>query len=149
MEDTYLTFLDKTSNYIEPNQRLLVKFPSDSLPNWLPLSIIEKVKSYYYTTESDEPFIIVFYESKKQEKCYKTFFSRKIKVPESDIIEETCEIWDSLGDYIDIIKIVEELSNTNKISVYKVLIETKEYLWILGWRNKEGLIGVHTMGVYS
>ncbi|KAG4300821.1 hypothetical protein PCANB_002915 [Pneumocystis canis] len=148
MKDTYLAFLEKTSNFKGKKRNPELTFTSDLLPDSLSSPIIEKLQSYYYSSETDEPFKVVFYELKEQ-KSIKTILSEKIKVPENEIIEETCEEWDPLKDYSNIIEMVKELSKTNDIKVYKLIQGTKEYIWILGLKIKEGLIGVHTLGVYS
>ncbi|KAG5439711.1 hypothetical protein PCK2_000751 [Pneumocystis canis] len=148
MDDSYLLFLEKTSRY--QGKKTDSQFPliSDLLPNSLSSSpIIHQLQSCYYSSETDEPFRVVFYEFK--EPCFTTFLSQKIKISKHDIIEETYQEWDPLGDYIHIINMVQELSKTNDIKVYKLIQGTKEYIWILGWKIKEGFIGVHTFGVYS
>ncbi|EMR08924.1 hypothetical protein PNEG_02705 [Pneumocystis murina B123] len=148
MEDSYLTFLKKNTIFSKPDKSLSLKFPSDILPDDLFSFTTCKLKQYCYSSEADEPFNVVFYNS-KEEKCHKTLLSEKLKIPEGEIVQEKPEEWDPYGDYIDIIEIVKEISKTNEINVYKWKRMANEYIWILGWKNGEGLIGVHTVGIFS
>ncbi|KTW28490.1 hypothetical protein T552_01750 [Pneumocystis carinii B80] len=148
MEDSYLRFLEKNTVFSKPYRSLSPRFSSDKLPDELFLSVKCRLEQYYYSSESDEPFNIVFYKS-DEKKCNKALLSEKLKVPEDEIVEETVEEWDSSGDYIDVIEIVKEMSKTDEINVYKWKRMTSEYIWILGWKNGEGLIGVYTIGIFS
>ncbi|QSL65605.1 hypothetical protein MERGE_002918 [Pneumocystis wakefieldiae] len=148
MEDSYLRFLKKNTISSRPNASLELRFKSDVLSDYKFLSATSKLQHYYYTSEADEPFVVVFYRSKER-KLHKTLLSEKLEVPEDQIAQETPQEWDPYGDYIDIVEIVKEMSKSDEINVYKWRQGTREYIWILGWKDGEGLVGVHTVGIFS